>query len=72
MVRGTVSRGHQDLRVLDAVKWIFLAMGLVAAGLFALAPDPRAHPQLLLLGGTGLLGALMLHGLGRVLGSGPR
>lgn len=64
-------RTGQDLRVLTSVKWIFLVLGAGSLGLFLLEPDVHAHPQLVLLGGTGLLGALMLHGLSRVLGPGP-
>lgn len=64
-------RSGHDLRVLTFVKWIFFALGAVSLGLFMLEPDIREHPQLLLLGGTGLLGTLTLHGLSRVLGPGP-
>jgi hypothetical protein len=62
----------KDLRVLTGVKWIFFTMGAVSLALFALEPDIHAHPQLLLLGCTGLLGTLTLHGLSAVLGPGPR
>ncbi len=58
--------------MLTYVKWIFFAMGVVSLVLFALEPDVHAHPELVLLGGTGLVGALMLHGLSAVLGPGPR
>lgn len=58
--------------MLTGVKWIFFALGVVSLALFALEPDLHAHPQLVLLGGTGLLGTLMLHGLSAVLGPGPR
>lgn len=64
-------RTTKDLRVLTSVKWIFFTMGAVSLALFALEPDIHVHPQLLLLGCTGLLGALMLHGLSAVLGPGP-
>jgi hypothetical protein len=60
------------MRVLTGVKWIFFTLGAAALGLFLLEPDIHAHPQLLLLGGTGLLGTLTLHGLSGVLGPGPR
>ena len=65
-------RTTKDMRVLTGVKWIFFAMGAVSMILFALEPDIHAHPQLLLLGCTGLLGTLTLHGLSVVLGPGPR
>jgi hypothetical protein len=58
----------QELRVLTGVKWIFLALGAGSLALFLLEPDLHAHPQLVLLAGTGLLGALMLHGLSGILG----
>jgi hypothetical protein len=64
-------RSDRDLRVLTGVKWIFFAMGIVSLGLFALEPDIHQHPQLVLLGCTGLLGTLTLHGLSVVLGPGP-
>ena len=65
-------RTTKDMRVLTGVKWIFFAMGSVSLALFALDPDIHAYPQLLLLGFTGLLGTLTLHGLSVVLGPGPR
>jgi hypothetical protein len=64
-------RSGHDLRVLTGVKWIFFALGVLSIGLFLLEPDIRQNPQLLLLGGTGLVGTLTLHGLSRVLGPGP-
>ena len=63
-------RSDRDLRVLTGVKWIFFTMGAISLGLFALEPDIHANPQLLLLGCTGLLGTLTLHGLSVVLGPG--
>lgn len=71
MVAMPQPRTSKDLRVLTGVKWIFFTMGAVSLALFALEPDIHVHPQLLLLGCTGLLGALMLHGLSAVLGPGP-
>jgi hypothetical protein len=62
----------QETRILSGVKWIFFALGVVSLGLFLLEPDLHAHPQLVLVATTGLLGTLLLHGLTSVLGSGPR
>ncbi|MCX4240896.1 hypothetical protein [Paraliomyxa miuraensis] len=60
--------GVGEIRVLTGVKWIFFALGSVALVLFLLDPDIGAHPQLVLLAGTGLLGTLTLHGLSGILG----
>ncbi len=62
----------QETRVLTGVKWIFFTLGVVSAGLFLLEPDLHAHPQLVLVGATGLFGALLLHALSSVLGPGPK
>ncbi|MCA9705421.1 MAG: hypothetical protein KDK70_06220 [Myxococcales bacterium] len=59
----------QETRVLNGLKWIFLSMGLVALVAFVLEPDVHAHPQLVLLAGTGLLGALTLRALSGLLGT---
>lgn len=61
------TRGGHETRVLTTVKWIFFTLGAVALVLFLLDPDLRAHPQLVLLAGTGLLGTLTLHGLSGIL-----
>jgi hypothetical protein len=73
MVSGAMHqpRSGQDLRVLTGVKRIFFVLGVGSLGLFSLEPDFHAHPQLVLLGCTALLGTLTLHGLSRVLGPGP-
>ncbi len=54
--------------MLTGVRWIFFAIGLGSLVLFVLDPDIHAHPQLVLLAGTGLLGALTLWGLAGLLG----
>lgn len=56
-----------ETRVLDGLKWIFFALGLGSMLMFLLEPDIHAHPELVLLGGTGLLGALSLRALAAVL-----
>ena len=61
---------NKETRVLRVVKWIFLALGLGALIMFVLDPDIRAHPELVLLAGTGLTGALILHALIGILGPG--
>ena len=53
----------RETRVLNGLKWIFFSMGLVALVLFLIDPDIHAHPQLVLLAGTGLLGSLTLRAL---------
>lgn len=58
----------QETRVLTGLKWIFFAIGLSCLLLFLLEPDIHAHPELVLLAGTGLLGALILRALGNLLG----
>jgi hypothetical protein len=64
------ARGHET-RVLSGLKWIFFSMGLVALVLFLMEPDIHAHPQLVLLAGTGLLGAVTLRALIGLLGPSP-
>ena len=59
---------HSETRVLLGVKRIFFTLGFVSLVLFLLDPDFHAHPQLVLLAGTGLLGTLTLHGLSSILG----
>lgn len=61
----------QETRVLNGIRWIFLSMGVLALVLFLMDPDIHAHPQLVLLAGTGLLGALTLRALGSLLGASP-
>lgn len=60
-----------DSFVLERVSWVVLALGLVAAGLFALEPDVRLHPGLALLGITGLFGTGMLRLLAHLLRTPP-
>lgn len=67
MRRDLPSQGKETL-VLRRVSWIFAGLGLACTGLFALEPDIHAHPQLVLLGVTGLVGTLVLRGLARVFG----
>lgn len=61
-----------DSFVLARLSWIVLALGVAAAGLFAIDPDPRAHPGLLLLGITGLVGTGTLRLLAFLLRTPPR
>lgn len=49
-----------DTHVLRRVSWIFLALGLIGLSLFALDPDIHERPQLLLIGGVGVLGSIKL------------
>lgn len=63
MVLGMMEAEGKETRVLNGLKWIFLSMGLVSLVLFLMDPDIHAHPQLVLLAGTGLLGAVTLRGL---------
>ncbi len=65
------ARNDRDMRVLRGVKWIFFTLGAIAALLFLLEPDFHAHPQLVLLAGTGLFATLMLHWLSAILGPPP-
>lgn len=68
--RGMTDAG-QETRVLNTVKWIFFSIGLVALVLFVIDPDIHAHPQLLLLAGTGLLGSVSLRALIGLFGPSP-
>lgn len=56
--------------VLNGLKWVFFTLGLGALVLFLLDPDIHAHPELVLLAGTGLLGSLSLRALGSIMGPG--
>lgn len=49
-----------DTHVLRRVSWIFLALGVVGLVLFAMDPDIRERPQLLLIGAVGVLGSIKL------------
>jgi len=55
--------GDGETRVLEGLQWIFFALGLSSLVLFLFEPDIHAHPQLVLLAGTGLLGSLILRAL---------
>jgi hypothetical protein len=55
--------------VLRRVSWVFAALGVIALSLFALEPNIHAHPQLPLLGVTGLVGVVTLRGLARLFAS---
>lgn len=72
MVVGSMSGGHKlhETGVLNGLKWVFLALGLISVLLFALEPDIHAHPELVLMGFTGLLGALSLRALSGIMGPG--
>lgn len=60
----------QETGVLNGLKWVFFSLGLGSLVLFAFEPDIHAHPELVLMGGTGLLGALSLRGLIAIMGPG--
>lgn len=62
MVVGRMRETSQprETTVLRTLQWVFFGLGLACTVLFALDPDIHAHPQFVLLGGTGLLGALSL------------
>lgn len=70
MVCGMVDAG-QETRVLHGLKWIFFSMGLVSLVVFLMDPDIHAHPQLVLLAGTGLLGSVSLRALIGLFGPSP-
>ncbi len=67
MRRELPAEGNETL-VLRRVSWIFAGLGGLSAGLFALEPDIHAHPQLVLLGATGLVGTVVLRVLARLFG----
>lgn len=62
---------RQETRVLTGVKWIFFSIGLGSLVAFLMDPDIHAHPQLVLLAGTGLLGSILLGALADLLGPSP-
>lgn len=49
-----------ETKILHILQWVFFVLGLGAALGFLWEPDIHAHPELVLLGGTGLLGSLSL------------
>lgn len=57
--------------MLRAVAWVMLFLGVAALLLFARAPDFQAHPGLVLLGTTGVVGCGVLRVLARLLASPP-
>jgi hypothetical protein len=57
-----------ETRVMRAVSWIFLAMGIGALLLFLRDPSIHRQPQLALLLTTGLVGSAMLRWFARLLG----
>lgn len=63
-------RLDHETGILTGLKWVFFALGAICLVLFAFDPDIHAHPELVLLGGTGLLGSLSLKVLGVMLGPG--
>ena len=69
-MRMAVGRNGKETGVLTGLSWIFLVLGLVSAILFILDPDIHAHPELVLLGGTGLFGAFSLRALSGIMGPG--
>ena len=60
-----------ETRVISTVSWVFLALGLFAGALFLQDPNIARHPQLFLLGATGLAGSGILRVLARLLRDRP-
>jgi hypothetical protein len=68
---GAVAVGRSDTRVIAAVSWVFLALGVFATVLFVQDPNVARHPHLFLLGTTGLVGSAILRVLARLLRDRP-
>jgi hypothetical protein len=68
---GAVAVGGSDTRVIAAVSWVFLALGVFATVLFVQDPNVPRHPHLFLLGTTGLVGSAILRVLARLLRDRP-
>jgi hypothetical protein len=66
-----LAMGGSDTRVISTVSWVFLALGVFASALFVQDPNIARHPQLFLLGTTGLLGSAILRVLARLLRDRP-
>ena len=66
-----IATAGSDTRVIAAVSWIILAIGIVAAALFAGDPSVLRHPGLFLLATTGLVGCASLRVLARLLRDRP-
>lgn len=60
-----------DTRLLTRVSWIFFGLGTLGLLLFIRSPDIHAHPQLVLIAGTGLLGTVSLRVLAYLLREPP-
>ncbi|MEM6989703.1 MAG: hypothetical protein AAF721_04380 [Myxococcota bacterium] len=62
---------RSDTRILSRLSWVFGGLGALGLLLFVCNPDIHAHPQFVLIAGTGLLGTVSLRALAHLLREPP-